>query len=126
MIACVWLVGLGALAIALQAAYWVIALFALPVLPLLWDIWHNPQSTLRLDTRALSWRCPRSHADIALDEILQITITTRWDFSRKITVGTKIGTKHIMPPDVTPPHLAFEAAAVAHGLSVKRQHFTVF
>lgn len=120
-----WLAALVALWAMVEARVWIVALLALPVLPALWEIWRNPASTLALDGHALRWSTPRSTAEIATSELAHVELLTRWDFSIRATVHTRLGTHHRLPASVTPKAAVFEAALTARGIPVKRQHFTV-
>lgn len=122
----IWLCGLAVLVLVFQAALWLVAALALPVLPALWELWRNPRSWLRIDTEQFCWSSPRMTGEIALTEISHIDMTTRWDFSIRVTLHTHLGTTHKLPPDVTPPDTFIEAALSARGIPVKRHHFTVF
>lgn len=120
-----WLATLVALWAVVEARVWIVALLTLPVLPALWEIWRNPASTLTLDTQSLRWSTPRSTAEIATSELAHVELLTRWDFSIRATVHTRLGTHHRLPAAVTPKVAAFEAALTERGIPVKRQHFTV-
>ncbi|WP_417837895.1 hypothetical protein [Tritonibacter scottomollicae] len=120
-----WLCALIALWAVFQARGWIVVLLALPVLPALWELWRNPAAWLELTDDHLRWQAARSTADIALHEIDHVMLVTRWDFSIRATVHTKIGTHHRIPAEVTPKAQALEEALAKRSIVVKRQHFTV-
>ncbi|WP_417817735.1 hypothetical protein [Tritonibacter scottomollicae] len=120
-----WLCALIALWAVFQARGWIVVLLALPVLPALWELWRNPAAWLELTDDHLRWQTARSTADIALHEIDHVMLVTRWDFSIRATVHTKIGTHHRIPAEVTPKPQALEEALAKRSIVVKRQHFTV-
>lgn len=121
-----WIGALLLLRVLVAASPWVLALLALPVLPALWELWRNPTAWLELDANRLRWQAPRSQGDIALAEIDHVVLLTRWDFSIRATVHSRLGTHHRLPPEVTPRAQALEKALTERGLRVVRQHFTVF
>lgn len=125
IVVALWLAVLVALWALVEARAWIVALLALPVLPALWEIWRNPTSTLSLDGYSLRWSTPRSTAEIATAELAHVELLTRWDFSIRATVHTRLGTHHRLPAAITPKAAAFEEALTKHGIPVKRQHFTV-
>lgn len=121
-----WLLGLAVLWLVLGTVVWILLLLLLPVLPALWELVKNPTSTLLLDQSRLTWSSPRSQADIALAEIDHVMMTTRWDFSIRTTVHTRIGTHHQLPAEAQPNGKQLEAALTERKIPVRRQHFTVF
>lgn len=125
IVVALWLAALVALWALVEARVWIVALLALPVLPALWEVCTNPVSTLEFDAQSLRWTTPRSTAEIATAEIAHVELLTRWDFSIRATVHTRPGTHHRIPAAVTPKGDKFEAALIAGGIPVKRQHFTV-
>ncbi|TNJ42807.1 hypothetical protein FGE21_10265 [Phaeobacter sp. B1627] len=121
----VWLCVLFALWVLFDAAGWIVLLLALPVGPALWELWRNPAAWLEIDDHACRWHSARSHAEIALAEIDHMALVTRWDFSIRATIHTRLGTHHRIPPEVTPKAPALQSALAAHDIPVKTQHFTV-
>ncbi|MFC3615563.1 hypothetical protein ACFORG_17540 [Lutimaribacter marinistellae] len=121
-----WLAGLGALGLFFGAAWWLLGLLAVPVLPLVWDIWADTAAGLELDDAGLHWFSGRRQGTVGLSEIQRLRFDTRWDFSVRVTL-ILTGDKRVrLPQEATPPHRAFEAALQARGLDVERHHFTVF
>ncbi len=120
-----WALAVGMIAFMFGARGWIVVLLTLPLLPALWELWRNPVAWLELSEDRLRWQSVRSSADIALGEIDHILLVTRWDFSIRATVHTRIGTHHRIPAEVTPKLSAFEEALAARQIAMKRQHFTV-
>lgn len=121
-----WLALLALLVLGLDAAWWLAAVLALPLLPALWDLWRNPAAGLVLDSTALRWFTGGRDASVRLAEIEKIRFDTRWDFSVRVTVLSKDGKRTRLPQECVPPHRAFEAELTARGLVPERHHFTVF
>lgn len=117
---------IGAAILWLDAAPWLMALLALPTLPALWDLWTNPEAGIVLGDRSLRWYSGRRHADLDLGEIDHMRFDTRWDLSVRVTAVLRSGRKLRLPYESLPPHKVFEAALSDRGVTVKRQHFTVF
>ena len=107
----------------IDAAPWVLGLFALFTVPALFDLWTNPQATLTLTDGTLSWSMPRAEADITLAQIDHVRLDTRLDLSVRATVVLHAGPKLRIPYTATPPHQAFEDALNARGITTKRPHF---
>jgi hypothetical protein len=107
----------------LEAAPWIVAGLALFTLPALYDLAANPAAGLTLTDKDLSWHSGRRHAQVTLDEIDNLRLDTRLDFSVRASVVLRTGRKIRLPFEATPPHRAFEAALEARGVKVMRFHF---
>ena len=121
---CIYAALLAAI-ILFDAAWWLMALFALPTLPALHDLYADPESGLRLDDRTLSWCSGRRHAELALDEIDHMRLDTRWDFSVRATAVLTSGKKIRLPYESLPPHRVLETELQARGVRVERHHFSL-
>lgn len=124
--AAAWLALLALLVLGLQAAWWLAAVLALPLVPVLIDLWRNPAAGLELDGTALRWFSGSREASVALEDIEKLRFDTRWDFSVRVTVLGKDGKKTRLPQECVPPHRSFEEELTARGLTPERHHFTVF
>ncbi|SDE17619.1 hypothetical protein [Ruegeria marina] len=118
----VW-AGLSALAVFFGAAWWIIALGALPTLPLLWDIVADRQAGLDLDDSRISWFSGRMTGVAELGEIDHVRLDTRWDFSVRATLCLKSDRQLRLPQECTPPHRDFETVLKDRELTVVRHHF---
>lgn len=118
----VW-TGLATVMVLFQAAWWLIALCALPTLPLLSEIITDRRAGLDLDAARLSWFSGRLDGSVALDEIAQVRLDTRWDFSIRATLCLHSGKEIRLPQESLPPHREFEEILTARGLAVVRHHF---
>lgn len=119
----------GAIAAAivwLDAAWWLMALLALPGLPALWQFHANPSAGLRLSRDSLHWHSGRRHGDLALGEIERMRFDTRWDLSVRVTAIAGDGRRTRLPDESLPPYRTLEAALTARGIAIERHHFTVF
>ncbi|MEY8842203.1 hypothetical protein AB9K41_24490 [Cribrihabitans sp. XS_ASV171] len=121
-----WLAALAALGLTFGAAWWLLALLALPVGPLVWDIWADTAAGLELDDRRLRWFTGRREGAVDLAEIERLRFDTRWDFSVRVTLILRDGKRVRLPQEATPPHRSFEADLLARGLRVERHHFATF
>lgn len=114
------------LIVKVDAAWWLMALLALPTLPALFDMLRDTRAGLRLTQERLEWYTGKRSGALELREIEHMRFDTRWDFSVRATVCL-IGNKKVrLPYESIPPHRAFEVALQDRGLTVKRNHFTVF
>lgn len=118
----VWL-ALITLWIGLDAATWIVAFLALFTLPALWDLVKDPPSGLTLNDTTLSWFTGKRRATVQLEEIDLIRLDTRLDFSVRVTLVLKTGTKIRLPFEATPPDQVLEDALNARGLKTRRTHF---
>ncbi|MDU9002606.1 hypothetical protein [Sedimentitalea todarodis] len=115
-----------ALVVKVDAAWWLMALLALPTLPALFDILKDTSAGLRLSQDRLEWYTGKRQGALELSEIEHMQFDTRWDFSVRVTAFL-IGNKKVrLPYEAIPPHRTFEVALQDRGLTVKRNHFTVF
>lgn len=122
LLAAIW-AGLVAAVVLFDAAWWLIALFALPTLPLLFEILSDRRAGLDLDATRLSWFSGRLDGAVALDEIAQVRLDTRWDFTVRATLYLHSGKQVRLPQECLPPHRRFEEILTARGLVVVRHHF---
>ena len=112
--------------VRLEAAWWVLAPFALATLPALWDLIRDPRSGVRLTAQRLEWWTRRHHDGVGLREVEQVRMTTRLDLSVRVTVRLRDGRSLRLPDAALPPHRAFETELHRRGVQVVRQHFRVF
>ena len=124
--AAAWLALLMLLVLGLQAAWWLAAILALPLLPVLADLWRNPAAGLELGAASLRWFTGGKEATVPLEDIEKMRFDTRWDFSVRVTVRTRDGKTARLPQECMPPHREFEAELTARGIAPERHHFTVF
>jgi len=122
---CVYAVLVAAI-LLFDAAWWLMALLALPTLPALYDLYRDPEAGLELDADTLSWRSGRRRGTLALAEIARLRLDTRWDFSVRATAVLGSGRRIRLPDESLPPHRVLEAELLARGVQVERHHFTVF
>ncbi len=121
-VAAVWF-ALVTLWLGLEAAPWLVAFLGLFTLPALWDLITDPSSGLTLSDTNLTWFSGKRHGTIQLDEIDQVRLDTRLDFSVRVTVVLNTGTKIRLPFETTPPHQELEDALDARGVPTRRTHF---
>ena len=122
---CVYAVLLWAV-IMIDAAWWLMALFALLTIPAVFDIWRNPSAGLKLGQDRLDWHTGKRTGALDFGEIEYMRFDTRWDFSVRVT-AMLVGNKRVrLPYEVLPPHRDLETALNARDIRVERHHFTVF
>ena len=84
--AAAWAALLLLLGLGMQAAPWLVILLALPLLPVLWDLWRNPAAGMSLDGSTLSWFTGARQGKAELADVEKIRFDTRWDFSVRVTL----------------------------------------
>ncbi|MGR3624163.1 hypothetical protein [Pseudophaeobacter sp.] len=123
---CGWLIALGLMWGLLGVMPWILLLFALPTGPAFWDIWRNPASGINLDTEKIQWFTGKHHAAVRFDEIAQLRLDRRWDFSFRVTLVLQNGSKIRLPQAALPPVQNLEEALNQRGIASQRHHFTAF
>jgi hypothetical protein len=110
----------------LQVAGWILLLLALPLLPGLWELWHNPRTSLTLHGARIDWFNGNRTTSLPLSKIAHLRLDRRWDLSFRATLILHNGQKLRLPQSVLPPVQDLEAALTARGITSERHHFTVF
>lgn len=128
LLAAAWLAVPAGLIATVGLSPWWLALLLPPVLPAILDLVRDPRSGLVLDDTCLRWHRDGNQVAFDLADLDHLRFDTRWDFSVRVTLMPRAGAGRPLrlPPDVIPPHRAFEAALTARGVAVRRQHFRVF
>jgi len=124
VVGAVWL-ALAAAYVLLDASIWVVWLIVLFTLPALADLVTGRVSEMHVTQSGLRWASGRRAAELGWDEIERIRLDTRLDFSVRTTLILPSGRKLRLPIDTTPPVDTFEAALRAHGVEVRRHHFSL-
>lgn len=121
-----WLAALLVLWLVLDAALWLVALLALPVLPALWDLIRNPLAGINISQNRIEWFSGGLSGEAELSEIERVRFDTRWDFSVRATLILRSGKRIRLPQEATPPHTEADAEFQKRGLPTERHHFTAF
>jgi len=111
--------------VAFNAAWWIVAFFALTTVPAIWDYHSNRQAGVRLEHGTLSWWSGRGTGEMPLADIDHMRFDTRLDFSVRVSAVTPLKRRIRLPYDALPEHKIFEAACHAHGLRTERHHFSL-
>ncbi|MEX0320423.1 MAG: hypothetical protein AB3N21_20915 [Ruegeria sp.] len=112
--------------ILFDAAWWLMALLALPTLPALWDLYADTSAGLSVEDGELRWFTGSRSGAVRLEEIEYMRFDTRWDFSVRVSACLHSGKRIRLPDEALPPHRAFEQTLTDLGLRVVRHHFRVF
>ncbi len=115
-----------ALVIVFEAAWWLVALLALPTLPALWDVAQNTSAGLSLNESKLKWFTGSREAEIDCADIDYARFDTRWDFSVRVSLVLNSGKRIRLPDESTPHHRDFEQVLQQAGFRVERHHFVAF
>jgi len=111
---------------ALDAAWWVVIILALPTIPAVWDCWRNTRSGLSLGPDLLRWHSGQHVDELPLDEIDHASFNTRFDFSVRVTFFLQDGSKLYLRPQVIPPRRQLEPELQKRGIRTERHHFRLF
>lgn len=109
----------------LDAAPWIIGIFAVFTLPALWDQIANPGAGMRFEPAHLIWHSGRRDAQIPWSQIDHVRLDTRLDFSVRATIVLVTGKRVRAPFEATPPADTLVAALDARGVRVERHHFSL-
>ena len=108
------------------AMLWIIIVLGAFTIPALWDMLSNRTSCLDLSQHEISWKSGSTSGYFPLIKIEKIRLDTRVDFSVRVTLLLKDGTKLRLPYDCLPPHKQLESALIARGIATERHHFSPF
>ena len=120
----VWAI-LGLAVLWLEAAPWLMGLFALATVPALIDLITGRHAGLRMDAEGLHWFSGRRTGDIAWPRLSHIRLDTRLDLSIRASVVLVTGRKVRLPLEATPPSEEFEDVLTSRGIKVERHHFSL-
>ncbi len=109
----------------LDAALWLMALFALCTAPAVYDVLVARRSGVALDAAGLHWFAGKRTGEITWERISHMRLDTRLDFSVRASAVLTSGRKVRLPLESTPPPDMFEAALTERGITVKRHHFSL-
>ena len=121
----VWLVLIG-LWLLLDAAWWVLAPFALFSVPAGVEALRGTTAQLWLDRTSLGWDSPRQSHEVSVAGIDRVRFDTRLDLAINARVHLTDGTMLRIPVECVPPYGLFCAALDAAGIRHERHHFGVF
>jgi hypothetical protein len=111
---------------AFDAAWWILAILALPTIPAAWDYWRDTRSGLSIGSDLIEWYSGQHSASLPLEQVHHARFDTRWDFTARVTLVLRNGRKLHLPPQVLPPRHQFEPALQARGIRTQRHHFRLY
>jgi hypothetical protein len=103
-----------------------LGLAALPAFVLCIELYRDVHSHLSLSDTGLSWGRGGKDSHIGFDDIDEIRMLRRLDFSHVVELRLARGQKFRLPYDVTPPMKSFESALRARGVQVSQHFFSFF
>lgn len=112
-------------ALWLEVAGWILSVFALPLLPGLWDLWRNPRAGLTLNKSHITWFSGSHSSTLPLSEIALLRLDRRWDSSFRATLILQNGRKFRLPQSTLPSVEILETEMKSRGIPSERHHFTV-
>jgi hypothetical protein len=124
------LIGLWGAAIALyvvlDASPIIAGLIIIVSLPALYDFMRADIAELEVNQDHIKWRWRKHEHQVPLTQIDYVQLTTRLDFSLRMTLVLTSGQKlRVIDPCVIGNAQDLEAAFTTLGLLVKRSHFTL-
>jgi hypothetical protein len=122
-IAALWLVAL-VLWLAFSVAVFVTVILIGVSLPLIWEAVRNTKTRLEVWPSRVVWASALRDGDRS--DIDHVRLDRRFDGGLKITLIHVGGAHTRLPPDVTPPADALEAALKEAGIAAQRHPFSPF
>lgn len=122
-IGALWLVAL-VLWLAFSVAAFVTMILIGVSLPLIWEAMRNTKTQLEVWPRRVVWASALRDGDHS--DIDHVRLDRRFDGGMKITLIHVGGAHTRLPPDVTPPADALEAALKEAGIAAQRHPFSPF
>ena len=122
---CIYAV-LIALKIMLDAAWWLMAFFALVPLPALWDVINDTSAGIELSQDTLRWHTGQRLGELKLSEVDRFRFDTQWNFSVRVSAMLCSEKRVRLPDESLPPHRQFEEVLRQADFTVERNHFRVF
>ena len=116
-------IGLAVLIFWLEAHPLISAFFAVIVLPAVWDVVVNNRAAIQITADRIRWRVGNRENDARLDEIDRIKARTAFDFSQRVNVRMRDGTRRAIPPPCIPPGRVLDTELEARGVRVERTLF---
>ncbi|MGI9393939.1 MAG: hypothetical protein ACR2OY_04775 [Boseongicola sp.] len=115
--------GLAVLIFGLNAHPLIAAFFAVIVLPAVWDVVVNNRAEMKISDGRIQWRVGQRANDAKLDEIERVMARTGLDFSQRVSIRMRDGTRRSIPPPCIPPGRSLDAELKARGVTVERTLF---
>lgn len=107
------------------AAHWLVILpIAFCVALAVADWMRNPKYVAELSGDAMTWTTGTDITTFELARVNYVAMSTRLDFSTRVTFHTLDGEKIRMHPACTPPASVFKSELERRGIKVEQKHFT--
>ena len=98
---------LGLARVVLDAAWGILAVGALFVLPAIWDMVMDRVATMTVDDRSVQWKTAGQAGTVPLNDIVKVVLDTRLDQSIRMTLHLTDGARLRVPSDCVLPQPQF-------------------
>ena len=115
--------GLAVLIFGLNAHPLISAFFAVILLPAVWDVLANNRAEMKISKDRIQWRVGQRENDAKLDEIERVMARTGLDFSQRVSIRMRDGSRRSIPPACIPPGRVLDTELEARGVKVERTMF---
>ena len=105
---------------AVQTHWIILALFIIPPSLVAWDLMKNDIAHFHMDDTHMTYGIGREEDRVAFDQIEILRLNRRLDFSWRVTMRLKDGTRLRLPPPCVPPMDDFERALQERQINVDR------
>ena len=116
-------IALMVLIFGLDAHPLIAAFFAVVVSPAVWDVVANNRAEMNISDRRIHWRVGQRANEARLDEIDRVAARTGLDFSQRVSIRMRDGTRRAIPPACIPPGRVLDSELEARGVTVERTLF---
>ena len=113
-------IALFVLIFGLDAHPLIIAFFAVVVSPAVWDVIANNRAEFHISDESIRWQVGKRANDARLDEIDRVKARTAFDFSQRVSIRMRDGTRRAIPPPCIPPGRVLDSELEARGVRVER------
>lgn len=90
----------------------------------MFDWLRNPKYAFEITDNNISWTSGEVFSTLGVDTLDHVVMSTRLDFSTRVTFHQKDGSKMRLHPACTPPQAVLGAQLKARDIEVVQKHFT--
>lgn len=102
----------------------IVAALALVIAPAVWDIARDSRATFEIADGAIAWQSGRRGGRADLARLDEAKLATTLDFSQRLTLLMKDGTRVRVPPECLPGGRVLDAEFTRRGIPNRRSLFS--
>jgi len=116
-------IALLVLIFGLDAHPLIIAFFSVVISPAIWDVIANNRAEFHLSDEGIRWQVGKRSNNARLDEIDLVKARTAFDFSQRVSIRMRDGSRRAIPPPCIPPGRVLDGELGERGVRVERVIF---